>query len=101
MAVSFIGGGNHQLVASHCQTLSHNIKYTSSWVGFKHTTLVVKDTDCTGREMALYTGREMALIYKGREMALIYTGREMALIYTGREMALIYTGREMTLIYMF
>jgi hypothetical protein len=30
MAVSFIGGGNHRPVASHCQTLSHNVVSSTS-----------------------------------------------------------------------
>ena len=36
--------------ASHWQTLSHNVvsKYTSPWMGFELTTLVVICTDCTG-----------------------------------------------------
>jgi hypothetical protein len=42
--------GNHRPVASHWQTFSHNvcIEYTSPWMGFKLTTLVVIGTDCTG-----------------------------------------------------
>ena len=51
MAVRFIGRGNqkrHQFVASHCQTLSHNVVYStprSPWEGFKLKTFVVLDTD--------------------------------------------------------
>ena len=45
-------GENHRPVASHWQTLSHNvvlcIEYTSPWTGFELTTLVVIGTDCTG-----------------------------------------------------
>ena len=47
VVVSFIGGGNqstgenHRPVASHWQTWSLCIKYTSPWAGFKLTTLVV------------------------------------------------------------
>ena len=43
---------NHWPVASHWETLSHNVlsryKYTSPWTGFELTTLVVIGTDCTG-----------------------------------------------------
>ena len=41
---------NHRHVASHRQTLSHihYIEYTSPWMGFALTTLVVIGTDCTG-----------------------------------------------------
>ena len=53
MALSFIGGGNglpeenHPPAASHCQSLSQCcIEYTSPWVVFKLTTLVVICTDC-------------------------------------------------------
>ena len=40
----------HRPVASHWQSLSHNVvtKYTSPWTGFKLTILVVIGTDCTG-----------------------------------------------------
>jgi len=37
---------NHRPVASHWQTLSHCIEYTSAWTGFELTTLVVIGTDC-------------------------------------------------------
>ena len=40
---------NHRPVASHWQTLSHNVcckEYTLSWTGFELTTLVVIGTDC-------------------------------------------------------
>ena len=50
MAVSFIGGENHQPVASHLQTLSHNVVSSTprhQW-GFELTALVVIGTDCTG-----------------------------------------------------
>ena len=41
---------NHRPVTSHWQTLSHNIviEYTSPWMRFELTTLVVINTDCTG-----------------------------------------------------
>jgi len=41
---------NHRYVASHWQILSNKccIEYTSTWAGFKHTTLVVIDTDYIG-----------------------------------------------------
>ena len=42
---------NHRSATSQWQTLSHNaasIKYTSSWAGFKLTTLVMIGTDCIG-----------------------------------------------------
>jgi hypothetical protein len=43
---------NHQPVASHWQTLSHNVvsntPYMYIWVGFELTTLVMIGTDCTG-----------------------------------------------------
>jgi hypothetical protein len=52
VAVSFIDRGNHQSATSQWQTLSHNVvsstQYTSPWVGFKLTTLVVIGTDCIG-----------------------------------------------------
>ena len=31
MAVSFIGGENHRPVASHRQTLSHNVASSTTW----------------------------------------------------------------------
>ena len=46
MAVSFIGGENHRLVASHWQALS--VLYTSPWSIFELTTSVVIGTDCIG-----------------------------------------------------
>jgi hypothetical protein len=47
---SGVPGENHRPVASHWQTLSHNvfIKFTSLWTGFELTTLVVIGTECTG-----------------------------------------------------
>ena len=49
VAVSFIGGGNHRTVTSHWQTLSQCcIEYTSPWMGFKLTMLVVIGIDCIG-----------------------------------------------------
>ena len=41
---------NHRPAVSHWQTSSHNgcIEYTSPWVGFELTTLVVIGTDCLG-----------------------------------------------------
>ena len=43
-------GENHIPVASHWQTLSHNvcIEYNSRWTWFQLTTLVVIGTDCIG-----------------------------------------------------
>jgi hypothetical protein len=37
---------NYRLVASHWQTLSHNVPL--AWAGFELTTLLVIDTDCIG-----------------------------------------------------
>jgi hypothetical protein len=48
--VTEVTGENHRPVASHWQTWSHNVKcieYTSPWVGFELTTLVMIGTDCT------------------------------------------------------
>jgi hypothetical protein len=42
-----VPGENQRPVASHWQTLSHNIA-SSTWTGFEITTLVVIGTDCTG-----------------------------------------------------
>jgi hypothetical protein len=39
---------NYQPVASHGQTLSHSILYTSPWSRFELTTSVVTGTDCIG-----------------------------------------------------
>ena len=40
-------GENHWPVASHWQTLSHNVvSSTFPWTGFEFTTIVVIDTDC-------------------------------------------------------
>jgi len=41
-------GENHRPVASHWQTLSHNVTYILPWSRFKLTTSVVICTDCTG-----------------------------------------------------
>ena len=41
-------GENHWPVASHWQTLPHNLLYTSPWSRFELTTLVVIGTDCIG-----------------------------------------------------
>ena len=42
-------GENHRSVASHWQTLSHNVvSSTSPWTGFELITLVVIGTDCIG-----------------------------------------------------
>ena len=49
--VSFIGGGNQRKprpVASHCQTLSHNVSSTPCHEWGLNTTLVVIGTECTG-----------------------------------------------------
>jgi hypothetical protein len=49
MAVSFIGGENHQPVSSHWKTWSHNVVSSTpchEWVPI--TTLAVISTDCTG-----------------------------------------------------
>ena len=45
-----VPGENYRLVASHWQTLSHNVvsSTTRKWTGFKYTTFVVICTDCTG-----------------------------------------------------
>jgi len=43
-----IPGENHRPVASHWQTLSHNVEYTSPWAGFELTRLVVIGIDCIG-----------------------------------------------------
>ena len=44
-----VPSGNHWLVTSHWQTLSHNVvSSTLAWAGFELTTLVVIGTDCTG-----------------------------------------------------
>jgi hypothetical protein len=57
VAVSFIGGENHWLVASHWQTLSHNFVY---WVhlamnrGQTHNFIVVIGSDCIGSCKANY-----------------------------------------------
>ena len=44
-----VQGENNRLVASHWQTLSHNVisSTTSPWTGFELTTLEVIGTDCT------------------------------------------------------
>ena len=41
-------GENHQPVASHWQTLSHNVVLSSPWSRFELTTSVVIGTDCIG-----------------------------------------------------
>ena len=47
MAVSFIGGGTHRLVASQWQTLSHTLYQVHlAWAGFELTMLVMICTDC-------------------------------------------------------
>ena len=44
-----VPGENHRPVASHWQTLSHNVyRVHLAWVGFDLTALVVIGTDCTG-----------------------------------------------------
>jgi hypothetical protein len=45
MTVSFIGGGNHRPVASHWQTLSHNVVHLA--LSRIRTSMVI-DTDCIG-----------------------------------------------------
>jgi hypothetical protein len=47
---TWVPGENHWPVTSHWQTLFHNVyQIHLPWVGFKLTTLVVKDIDCKGR----------------------------------------------------
>jgi hypothetical protein len=53
MVVSFIGGGNRRKALTCRKSLTNFITeccilYTSPWMGFELTTLVVKGTDCTG-----------------------------------------------------
>jgi len=60
MAVNFIGGGNrstretHQPVASHRQTLLHNVVSSTTRLSGVLTTLVVIGIDCTGSYKLLY-----------------------------------------------
>ena len=50
MEATGVPGENHLPVASHWQTLSHNVVSSTPYHerGFKLTTLLVIDTDCTG-----------------------------------------------------
>ena len=53
LSVNFIGGGNRRKSQTCCNSLTNLIKkyfieYTSPWVGFELTTLVVIGTDCIG-----------------------------------------------------
>ena len=41
-------GENQRSAASHWQTLSHNVEYTSLWAWFELITFVLIGTDCTG-----------------------------------------------------
>jgi hypothetical protein len=62
---------NHRHVASHWQTLSHNVsRYISPCTGFELTTLMVIGTDCTGSCKSNYdtmtTTAALHLSKKGR-----------------------------------
>ena len=72
---------NHRHVASHWQTLSHNVsRYISPCTGFELTTLMVIGTDCTGSCKSNYdtmtTTAALHLSKKGRctlhEQCLFY-----------------------------
>ena len=66
-------------VASHWPTLSNKccIEYTSTWAGFKHTTLVVIDTDCMGSCKSNYhtitTTTSHFIFFKQKRKKCIFT----------------------------
>ena len=74
---------NHRLVASHRQTLSHNVaSSTPRLSGFELTTLVVKGTDCIGNSKSPHDhNHDSLLISIGKHLLTIYQPRHFVYHY--------------------